>query len=50
MISNQIITILQNTKDKLNYYSLHRNCLDALKKIGDILNDFKIKESEINFT
>lgn len=45
MICKQILAILQNTRDKLNYYSLHRNCLNALKKIGEILDEFKVKES-----
>lgn len=50
MICKQILAILQNTRDKLNYYSLHRNCLNALKKIGEILDEFKVKESQLNFT
>lgn len=45
MMSNQILLILQNTKDKLNYYTLHRNCLNALKKIGELITNYKIKES-----
>jgi hypothetical protein len=30
--------ILRNTFNKINYFLLHRNCLNTLKKICEILN------------
>ena len=40
---------MENTKEKANYYGLHRSCLNVLKAIADTLNTFKVKESDIDF-
>ena len=44
------MTLLQKTKEKVNQYGLHKECLRGLKKIAECLNNFKMKEANIIFT